>query len=104
MINIFVCPSRVEPLGNVVIEAWAHGRPVVAAAAAGPVTLITPGDTGLIVPVDDARALATSIRTLIENPTLAVRLAEAGRKAYGESFTEEIVVKEYLDFFQAVRI
>ena len=101
--DVFVCPSRIEPLGNVVIEAWAHGTPVVAAAAAGPMSLIAPGETGLIVPLEDAPALAMSIRTLVDNPALAARLAEAGRAAYAESFTEAAVVRRYLEFFDAVR-
>jgi glycosyltransferase involved in cell wall biosynthesis len=101
--DIFVCPSRIEPLGNVVIEAWAHGAPVVAAAAAGPMSLITPGETGLLVPLEDAAALATSIRTLINNPELAARLAEAGRAAYAEYYTETAIVSRYLDFFEEVR-
>ena len=101
--NILVCPSRIEPLGNVVIEAWAHGTPVIAAAAAGPMSLITPGETGLLVPLEDAPALATSIRTLIDNPELAVRLAESGRAAYAETYTEAAVVRRYLDFFKQVR-
>jgi glycosyltransferase involved in cell wall biosynthesis len=101
--DVFVCPSRIEPLGNVVIEAWAHGTPVVAAAAAGPMSLIAPGENGLIVPLEDAPALALSIRTLIDNPALAGRLAEAGRAAYAENFTEEAVVRRYLDFFAKVR-
>lgn len=101
--DIFVCPSRIEPLGNVVIEAWAHGTPVVAAAAAGPMSLITPGETGLLVPLEDAPALATSIRTLIDNPELAARLVEAGRAAYAETYTEAAIVRRYLDFFEQVR-
>ena len=101
--DILVCPSRIEPLGNVVIEAWAHGTPVIAAAAAGPMSLITPGETGLIVPLEDAPAVATSIRTLIDNPTLAQRLAEAGREAYAETYTEAAITRRYLDFFDAVR-
>ncbi len=102
--DIFVCPSRIEPLGNVVIEAWAHGTPVVAAAAAGPMRLISPSETGLLVPLEDAPALVTSIRTLIDNPELAARLAKAGRTAYAETYTEAAVVRRYLDFFEQVRI
>ena len=49
--DALVCPSRHEPLGNVVVEAFAAGRPVVAAAAAGPRELIRPGEDGLVVPV-----------------------------------------------------
>jgi len=101
--DILVCPSRIEPLGNVVIEAWAHSTPVIAAAAVGPMSLITPGETGLLVPLEDAPALATSIRTLIDNPELAARLAKSGRTAYAETYTEEAIVRRYLDFFEQVR-
>lgn len=51
--DVCVFPSRYEPLGNVVIQAWAHGLPVVAAASQGPGALIRDGDDGLLVPVDD---------------------------------------------------
>lgn len=102
--DVFVCPSRIEPLGNVVIEAWAHGAPVVATASAGPGALVVPGETGLLVPIDDAEALATSIRTLLDNPQLARRLAEAGRAAYKAGYTEPAVVRRYLDFFRAVSL
>ena len=56
--DVCVFPSRYEPLGNVVIQAWAHGLPVVAAASQGPGALIEDGRDGLLVPIDDADALA----------------------------------------------
>ena len=52
--DLFVCSSRVEPLGNMVIEAWSAGCPVVAAAAAGPAELLCHGDDGTVVPAEDA--------------------------------------------------
>ena len=67
------------------------------------VTLDASGETGLLVPLEDAPALATSIRTLIDNPSLAARLAESGRNAYEENFTEAAIVRCYLDFFEQVR-
>ncbi len=100
--DIFACPSRIEPLGNVVIEAWAHRVPVVAAASAGPAALLTPGETGLLVPLEDAEALATSIQTLIGTPALAERLRAAGREAYEQSYTEAAVVEQYCRFFARV--
>src|SRR4051794_18692067 len=48
--DVCVFPSRYEPLGNVVIQAWAHGLPVVAAASQGPKGLIEDGRDGLLVP------------------------------------------------------
>ncbi len=49
--DLLVCPSREEPLGNVVIEAWSAGVPVVATASDGPAGLIVDGESGLLVPL-----------------------------------------------------
>ncbi len=100
--DFLVCPSRHEPLGNVVIEAWASGRAVVAAAGAGPRELIGDGETGLLVPIDDASALAAAMARLAADPPLRARLAAAGRAAYEGQFTESAVVRRYQDFFAAV--
>lgn len=100
--DMLVCPSRHEPLGNVVIEAWAAGRPVVAAASVGPAALVHDGETGLLVPVDDAAALAAALRRLAEDAALAGRLAEAGRRAYEAEFTEEAVVARWRAFLEGV--
>ncbi len=97
--DVFVCPSRHEPLGNVVIEAWARRRAVVAAAAQGPAALIEPGVSGLLAPIDDAPALAGEIRRLLDDPALAARLVEAGRRAFEARFAEPVVVRRWLDFF-----
>ena len=97
--DIFVCPSRHEPLGNVVIEAWAAAKPVIACAAQGPRQLIADGIDGLLTPIDDDKALAAAIRRLAADPAAAAVLAAAGRKAYEDRFTEAAVVARYLDFF-----
>ena len=100
--DVLVCPSRHEPLGNVVIEAWAHGSPVVAAAAAGPAALIEDGVSGLVVAVDDAAGLAAALRRVIGETGLAARLAVGGREAYEAEFTESIVVARYLSFLDQI--
>jgi glycosyltransferase involved in cell wall biosynthesis len=100
--DFVVCPSRQEPLGNVVIEAWAAGIPVVAAASAGPRELIEDGRSGLLVPVEDDAALATAMTRLVTEPDLRARLAEAGRAAYEAEFTEAQVVARYRDFLAKV--
>jgi glycosyltransferase involved in cell wall biosynthesis len=101
--DIFVCPSRHEPLGNVVIEAWAAAKPVIACAAQGPCQLIEDGVTGRLTPVDDDKALAAAIRRLLAEPDTAGSIAAAGRKAYEDRFTEAAVVARYLDFFDKVK-
>jgi len=98
--DVFVCPSRHEPLGNVVIEAWAQGVPVVAADSLGPGTLIDQGTTGVLVPINDSGALAKSLKRVVEDEGLRRMLAENGKAAYDADFTENIVVEKYLSFFE----
>ena len=93
--DVLVCPSRHEPLGNVVIEAFSALRPVVAADAAGPVELIADGQDGLLVPREDAPALAAAIATILGDLGLAVRLAMAGRARYEAEFAEPATVARW---------
>lgn len=95
-----ICASRHEPLGNVVIEAWAHGVPVIAAASQGPGALIRDGENGLLVPVDHAGDLARAVRRLIDDGGLRDRLAANGRVCYETDFTEPKVVGRYMEFFE----
>jgi len=99
--DILVCPSRHEPLGNVVIEGWAHQTPVVACASQGPRQLIMDGVDGLLVPIDDAKALAAAIRRAGNRDT-AQTLVSAGEAAYRRDYTEDVVVDRYLDFLRSV--
>ncbi len=80
--GVLACPSRHEPLGNVVIEAFSAGCPVVAADAAGPVELIEDGVTGLLTPREDPRRLADALGAVLADAALAARLAAAGRACY----------------------
>lgn len=97
--DICVFPSRYEPLGNVVIQAWAHGLPVVAAASQGPAALIEDGEDGLLVPVDDADALAQSIRRLLDDPMLRIRLVQQGGERVETEFSEAAVVAQWRQLF-----
>ena len=101
--DIFVCSSRVEPLGNVVLEAWAAERPVVAAASEGPRQLIRHEHTGLLVPIDDADAMAAAIKRLRDDPGMRAALAGGGHAIYERDFSEAVVVRRYMDFFEKVR-
>lgn len=100
--DILVCPSRVEPLGNVILEAWVRRRPVVAAASTGPAGLIEDGVDGLLVPMEDPQALASAIASLIADRRLAEKLALAGRMTYESRFSRPAVVDRYLAFFAKV--
>lgn len=101
-VDLLVCPSRHEPLGNVVIEAWAARRPVVAAASVGPAALVKDGESGLLVAVDDAPALAAALARLAADEALAARLIAGGRRAYEAEFTEGAVIARWRDFLESV--
>jgi glycosyltransferase involved in cell wall biosynthesis len=90
-------PSRFEPLGNVVIQAWAHGLPIVAAGSRGPADLIRNEQDGLLVAIDDDEALAKAAGRLIAEPGLGARLAEAGTGRVAEAFSQERVVAQWRD-------
>src|SRR5690606_5635254 len=68
--DVVVFPSRFEPLGNVVIQAWAHGVPIVAARAAGPGALIRDGGDGFLIEIDDSEALAAKTQQLLVDASL----------------------------------
>jgi glycosyltransferase involved in cell wall biosynthesis len=100
--DILLCPSRYEPLGNVVIEAWSARRPVIAAAADGPRELIKAGDDGILVPPEDASALADAIVNLLDDPLCATALAEAGRVRYEAEYAPAPVVARWRQFLTTV--
>jgi glycosyltransferase involved in cell wall biosynthesis len=97
--DLYVVPSRHEPLGNVVLEGWMQGKPMVAAASQGPSWLITDQEDALLVPVDDAGAMAAALQRLIDDPVFAARLAANGRRTFENGYTEADAVRRYLEFF-----
>jgi glycosyltransferase involved in cell wall biosynthesis len=100
--DLFVCPSRHEPLGNVVIEAWAQGKPVIATDSYGPGTLIEHLESGVLVPVDDSSLLTKAIRNVLGDHDLRERIGQQGYEAYASQFTEDIVTQRYIDFFKNI--
>jgi glycosyltransferase involved in cell wall biosynthesis len=93
--DIFICSSRQEPLGNIVLEAWSATKPVIAAAARGPSELISDGKDGVMVAREDAPALAAAIASLAENPERAAALAAAGRAHFATAFAEAPVIARW---------
>lgn len=79
--DVFCFPSTTDTFGQVLLEAGASGLPAVAASAGGAPELVHDGVTGLLVPPDDAPALAAGIELLAASPQLRGRLGEAARLA-----------------------
>ena len=101
--DVFLTPSRQDFYGNTVVEAWAQDVPVVAAESEGPARLIEDGKSGLLVPVDDADALAAAVTRVLGNGDLRAELAGNGRTRFEADHTESSVVAAYLEFFQRIR-
>lgn len=78
--GIMVNSSRVDNMPHFVLEAYAAGLPIVSTRAGGIPDMIVAGKTGLLVPIDDPAALASSVRMLLEDPDLALRLAFEGQQ------------------------
>jgi len=97
--DVCVFPSRYEPLGNVVIQAWAHGLPVVAAESQGPKALIEPGKDGLLTTIDDADALAQGVRRLLADKDLRAQIAGHGKRRVELEFSEAAVVAQWRTLF-----
>jgi glycosyltransferase involved in cell wall biosynthesis len=98
--DVFVCPSREEPLGNVILEAWAHRLPVITTRTPGPLELIAEEESGLLVEIRDPAALAAGISALVKAGPAAWRsLAEKGLTSLKQHHTEEAVLKDYLALY-----
>jgi len=90
-----------EPFGQVVTEAMAAGRPVVATDAGGPSLIITHGVDGLLSPPGDATALALALSRLARDAVLRVRLAAAARER-ARAFSGDAAAGQALDAYEAV--
>lgn len=87
--DVFVLPSLWEGFPNVVLEAMACQKPVVATAVEGTVELVIHGETGLLVPPADADSLAEALLTMLQERGLIVEFGRAGRRRVEEHFTIE---------------
>ena len=94
--DVLVCPTDHEPLGNVVLEGWNAGLPVVATASPGPSWLIEHGKTGLLSPCGDVGSLARSITEILNSAGLRNMLVDNARRFLQERYSEENICGEYL--------
>jgi glycosyltransferase involved in cell wall biosynthesis len=93
--DVCVFPSRFEPLGNVVIQSWAHGLPVVAADSQGPGALIRHGQDGILIPVDEPQPLADAVKAILADPMMKIRLVQNGHARVEGEFSQAAVVEEW---------
>lgn len=98
--DVFICPSRKETLGNVILEAWNHGLSVVSTRTPGATELIDDGTTGLLSPIEAPEALAGRIRDMLAaTPSQRAAFGEAGRQFLQANFSKPAIVNAYLSLY-----
>lgn len=102
LMDVFVLPSYREGMPRSIIEAMAASRPVVATDIRGCREEVLEGETGYLIPVRDAAALAERIRRLLDDPGLRARMGEAGRARAEACFHERMVIDRLLGKLEAL--
>ena len=100
--DIFVLPSVREPFGRVIIEAMATGRPVVATASGGVPEIVVNGQTGLLVPPEDAQSLAGAIETLLADSQRAQQMGAEGLTRAHQLFSADRVAQQVQELYQRI--
>ncbi len=100
--DVFVLPSRQEGLGVAALEAMARARPVVASAVGGLAEAVVDGETGLLVPTDDAPALAAALGRVLDDAALVARLGAAGSRRVAEHFLADAMVDAYEELYREI--
>jgi glycosyltransferase involved in cell wall biosynthesis len=95
--SVFALPTLREAFGLAFLEAMAFGLPVVATAVGAIPEIVADGETGLLVPPRDPAALAAACAALLDDPSRARRLGEAGRARVTERFGWGVVAARILE-------
>ena len=93
--DVFVHPSSQEGNSNAVLEAMAAGKPIVATAVGGTVEAIRDGETGILVPPNDSRALAGAMLRILGDLPAANVMARRARAAVEQHFEVGAMVAAY---------
>ena len=112
----FACPSIYEPLGIVNLEAMACETAVVATATGGIPEVVVPGETGLLVPIEQATDgtgtpldpdryvadFAAALTSVVSDPDRAATLGRAGRQRAIESFSWAAIAERTVEVYRTV--
>ena len=98
--DVCCLPSRYEPFGTVISEAWYAGIPLVATRADGAKQYVTDRKDGLLVDIDDRDGLVTALRSALEDKALRKKIIKGGQATYEELFSREVVTKQLIASYQ----
>jgi glycosyltransferase involved in cell wall biosynthesis len=100
--DVFALPSRQEGLPLAALEAMDVGLPVVGTDVVGTAEVVVDGETGRLVPRQDARALGGALAELLADPLLRARYGAAGRRRYLAQFTAKRMAAETFAVYEDV--
>lgn len=95
--RLFVHSSVMESFGIVILEAFARGKPIVAAAVGGIPEIVTEGENGLFWNLDDPQGGAKILMTLLNNPTLLNRMSVQAKQTFDNKFNPAFIAKTWLE-------
>ncbi len=100
-LDLFVHASTTgEPFGQVIVEAMAAAKPVVATNGGGVPEIVIDKVTGLLVPMGDAVAMAEAVEFLLANPEQAQEMGRVGRGRVLDEFTIQKSAKMVEDVYK----
>lgn len=98
-LDVVVQSSLVNISGFSILESMGHGRPVIAFNTGTACEIVEDGETGLLVPKGDVKALAAAIERLISDTEAARRMGQNARRRVEEKFNIRPVARETLDYY-----
>jgi glycosyltransferase involved in cell wall biosynthesis len=101
-VDLFVCPSRHEGLGSIVMESFAHHCPIIATKSQGPGEVIEHGHSGLLTEIDDVAELAEAMALALGDSSLRQSLVDNAAEVYRSTYSREVIVRSYLDFYRRI--
>jgi len=100
-LDVFILPSLSEGTPNGIVEAMAHGVPVISTDVGGIPDVVTP-EVGMLVPPRDVDALAQAMTSLAEDPARRARMGRAAAERYQRLFAPAAVLPLLLETYQRV--
>ncbi len=97
--DLFVLPSRSEGFSNAILEAMAASLPVVATDVGGNAEAVRSGVTGLIVPPENAEALARALLAILGDRTRRAAMGLAGKQLVAERFTTDAMMRRIVGVY-----
>ena len=98
--DAFVMPSRHEPLGNALLEAWRAKVPTGSTKSEGPTWYMRDKVDGVLTDIDNVDQISSALSSLIQNENLRNFYVKNASERLEQMFNEEAVVTAYLNVFK----